>query len=137
MTTAHVRVGVQAIVRSGGRVLLGLRVNTFGAGSWGLPGGHLEIGETLTGAACRELEEETGVRARAARVVCVTDPDPAANHHMQVGVEVPDYTGEIRVREPDRCERWEFWPLDALPTPLFVGSVEVLHKVREGALLPS
>ena len=137
MTTAHVRVGVQAIVRSGERVLLGLRANTFGAGTWGLPGGHLEVGETLTGAACRELEEETGVRARDARVVCVTDPDPAAHPHMQIGVEIPDYTGEIRVREPDRCERWEFWPLDALPTPLFVGSVDVLNKVRGGALLPS
>ena len=56
---------------------------------------------------------------------------------MQIGVEIPDYTGEIRVREPDRCERWEFWPLDALPTPLFVGSVDVLNKVRGGALLPS
>jgi len=135
--TTHVRVGVQAIVRSGERVLLGLRANAFGAGTWGLPGGHLEIGETLTGAACRELEEETGVRARGARVVCVTDPDPAANHHMQIGVEIPDYTGEIQVREPDRCERWEFWPLDALPAALFVGSVEVLRKVRDGALLPS
>ncbi|MFI0541710.1 NUDIX hydrolase [Streptomyces sp. WSLK1-3] len=134
---AQVRVGVQAIVRSEDRVLLGLRANTFGAGSWGLPGGHLEVGETLTGAACRELEEETGVRARNARVVCVTDPDPAANHHMQIGVEIPEYTGEIQVCEPDRCERWEFWPLDALPTPLFVGSVAVLSRVRDGALLPA
>lgn len=134
---SHVRVGVQAIVCCDGCVLLGLRTNTFGAGSWGLPGGHLEIGETLTGAACRELEEETGVRARGARVVCVTDPDPAANHHMQIGVEILDYAGEVRVREPDRCERWEFWPMDALPTPLFVGSVEVLRKVRGGVVLPS
>ncbi|MFJ6898314.1 NUDIX hydrolase [Streptomyces hokutonensis] len=135
--TAYVRVGVQAIVRSGERVLLGLRANTFGAGTWGLPGGHLETGETLAGAACRELEEETGIRARVARVVCVTDPNPAANHHMQIGVEISDYTGEIQVREPDRCERWEFWPLGALPTPLFVGSVDVLHKITDGVLLPS
>ena len=135
--TAQVRVGVQAIVRSGDRVLLGLRANVFGHGTWGLPGGHLEIGESLADAACRELEEETGVRALAARVVCVTDPDPAANHHMQIGVEILDHVGEIQVREPDRCERWEFWPVDALPDPLFVGSVEVLRKIRGGGLLPS
>ncbi|MDV9171607.1 NUDIX domain-containing protein [Streptomyces sp. W16] len=132
--TELVRVGVQAIVRSGDCVLLGLRANTFGAGTWGLPGGHLEIGETLIEAACRELEEETGIRARTARIVCVTDPDPAANHHMQVGVQISDYTGEIQVCEPHRCERWEFWPLDALPTPLFVGVVEVLRMVKVGAL---
>ncbi|WP_329249896.1 NUDIX domain-containing protein [Streptomyces sp. NBC_01478] len=133
--TAHVRVGVQAILREDGRVLLGLRVNTFGHGTWGLPGGHLEIGESLIGAACRELEEETGVRATGARVVCVTDPEPLANHHMQVGVEILGHTGAIRVCEPHRCERWEFWSLDALPEQLFIGSAEVLRKIRDGALL--
>ncbi|MFK4064874.1 NUDIX hydrolase [Streptomyces sp. NPDC029674] len=132
--TAHVRVGVQAVVRLGGDVLLGLRANCFGAGTWGLPGGHLEVGESLTGAARRELAEETGIRALDLRVACVTDPDPAANHHMQVGVEVVDYTGDIRVREPDRCVRWQFWPLDALPDALFVGSAQVLRSVRDGAL---
>ncbi|NEA56179.1 NUDIX domain-containing protein [Streptomyces sp. SID13666] len=130
----HVRVGVQAIVRVGDRVLLGLRANAFGAGTWGLPGGHLELGETLIEAARRELEEETGVRAIGARVVCVTDPDPAANHHMQVGVEVLAFEGDIRVCEPERCVRWEFWPLDALPEALFVGSVGVVRSFSAGAL---
>ncbi|MYY86618.1 NUDIX domain-containing protein [Streptomyces sp. SID335] len=132
--TAHVRVGVQAIVRRDGRhrgspagdILLGLRANCFGAGSWGLPGGHVELNETFEEAARRELAEETGIDALDLRVACLTDPDPATNHHMQVGVEVLDYAGDIRLREPDRCLRWQFWPLDGLPEPLFVGSEGVI-----------
>src|SRR6476660_5064509 len=96
----HVSVGVQAIVRVDDRVLLGLRAHAFGHGTWGLPGGHLELGETLIAAARRELEEETGLRAIRTRFACVTDPDPAANHHMQVGVELLDYEGDIQLREP-------------------------------------
>ncbi|MEV7197723.1 NUDIX domain-containing protein [Streptomyces sp. NPDC093510] len=114
------------------RVLLGLRTCTFGAGTWGLPGGHLEVGESLQGAARRELHEETGLWALNLRVACVTDPDPAANHHMQVGVEVVDYTGTVQVREPDRCVSWEFWPLESLPQLLFVGSAAVLRTFRSG-----
>ncbi|MEU6992498.1 NUDIX domain-containing protein [Streptomyces sp. NPDC046465] len=132
--TTHVRVGVQAIVRRDGDILLGLRANCFGAGTWGLPGGHLEPNESLRGAARRELAEETGIRALDLRVACVTDPDPAANHHMQIGVEVTDYTGDVHVREPDRCERWQFWPLDALPDDLFISSVGVLRSFRNGTL---
>lgn len=46
-----------------GRVLLGRRAGTgYGAGLWGLPGGHVEPGETLAQAAAREAAEEVGVR---------------------------------------------------------------------------
>ncbi|MDX3073610.1 NUDIX hydrolase [Streptomyces sp. NPDC088354] len=127
-----VRVGVQTILRREGAILLGLRVNTFGHGTWGLPGGHVELGETLLEAAARELKEETGVAALEMRVAHVTDPDPVANHHMQIGVEVLSFSGEPVVREAHRCGRWEFWPLDALPEALFVGSAGVLRAARRG-----
>ncbi|MBK3646521.1 MULTISPECIES: NUDIX hydrolase [Streptomyces] len=129
-----VRVGVQAIVRSADGVLLGLRKNTFGQGTWGLPGGHLEIGESIFEATARELREEVGIRPVALRVACVTDPQPEANHHMQIGVEVLGHEGHITVCEPHRCERWQFWPLDALPDALFIGSIKVLDSVRAGSL---
>jgi ADP-ribose pyrophosphatase YjhB (NUDIX family) len=44
-------------------VLLARRTIEPGAGTWGLPGGHLEHDETPEGAAVRELAEETGLRA--------------------------------------------------------------------------
>lgn len=46
-----------------GRVLLARRADvSYGAGLWGLPGGHVERGEGLAGAAAREAWEEVGVR---------------------------------------------------------------------------
>jgi 8-oxo-dGTP pyrophosphatase MutT (NUDIX family) len=46
------------------QVLLGCKRIGFGAGKWGGFGGKVEEGETIAGAAVRELEEETGVRVR-------------------------------------------------------------------------
>lgn len=43
----QVRVGVQAIVCKDGGILLGKRKSTFQEGSWGLPGGRLELDETI------------------------------------------------------------------------------------------
>jgi len=47
-----------------GLVLLGARVAAPAPGVFSLPGGVVELGETLEAAALRELHEETGVRAR-------------------------------------------------------------------------
>jgi 8-oxo-dGTP diphosphatase len=129
-----VRIGVQAVIRDGDQILLGRRANTFGRGTWGLPGGHIEPGEKVLAAAAREVREETGLEVGKMRIACITDPQATANHHMQIGVEVLEYAGEIRILEPERCERWQFWPIGALPADLFVASVEVLRRIEANDL---
>ena len=47
-----------------GKVLLATRTKPPGDGVWSLPGGLVEVGETLEEAALRELMEEVGVTAR-------------------------------------------------------------------------
>ena len=54
-------VGVGAVVFKGDEVLLVRRGKEPALGEWSLPGGAVEVGETLAEALHRELKEETGI----------------------------------------------------------------------------
>ena len=136
MSTHVVRVGVQVIARREGRLVMVERARGFGAGTWCLPGGHLEPGETIIECALRELEEETGVVGFQPRVVLVTDPDPNTNHHMQIGVEVTGWTGDLRVVDPSECAAVELCDPDRADRDVFVASRHVLAAIRSGDYLP-
>jgi 8-oxo-dGTP diphosphatase len=71
MTSTVPIVGVLALVPRGDSVLLARRANPPDQGLWGFPGGRLELGETLTDGAARELREETGIIAEFGRALDV------------------------------------------------------------------
>jgi 8-oxo-dGTP diphosphatase len=66
-------VGVGAIVLDGDRVLLVQRGQAPLKGEWSLPGGALELGETLDEGIRREVLEETGLVVEPVTVVEVLD----------------------------------------------------------------
>ena len=66
-------VGVGAVVIDGGRVLLVRRGNPPLKGEWSLPGGALELGETLEEGAVREVLEESGLAVETVGLVEVLD----------------------------------------------------------------
>ncbi len=75
-------VGVGAVIVEDGRVLLIKRGKAPLLGEWSIPGGMLELGETLRQGAEREALEETGLVVRAIDLIGVFDrivPAPAAN----------------------------------------------------------
>ncbi len=57
------------VLRDDGAVLLVRRARPPLAGTWTLPGGKVEPGETLEAAVVRELREETGLEVRPIAVV--------------------------------------------------------------------
>ena len=66
-------VGVGAVVVYQGRVLLVQRGHEPLKGKWSLPGGMLELGESLTQAVVREVHEETGLNVEAIELVELID----------------------------------------------------------------
>ena len=69
----HPRVAVGAVVFKDGCVLLVRRGQPPAEDLWAIPGGSVEIGETLREAAERELLEETGIQIRALKPIYTFD----------------------------------------------------------------
>ena len=83
-------VGVGAVVVDGnGHVLLVKRAHEPLKGEWSLPGGGVEVGETLEAAVAREILEETGLTVDVGPVVEVLDriqhaPDGRVEFHFVI-----------------------------------------------------
>lgn len=102
---SQVRVGVAAVVADGDRWLVLRRRGTHGAGTWGLPGGHQEFGESPEQTAVREVAEETGLTVVAgARLGFTDDPMPeVGRHYVTLFVACEVVGGAARVAEPDKA----------------------------------
>jgi 8-oxo-dGTP pyrophosphatase MutT (NUDIX family) len=112
------------------RVLL-MRRN--GEGSWGLPGGGIEVGETWQQAARRECREETGWDVDLRDLLGLYS-DPATQTHRYPNGRVVQFVGAVflasprhRTGAPDgEATELGWFALDQLPAPLFGPDVPVL-----------
>lgn len=94
-------VGVGAIIVDAGRVLLIKRGKAPLLGEWSIPGGMLEVGETLRQAAEREALEETGLVVRATELLGVFErivPDEEKRtvyHYVLIDFLCEKISGEV------------------------------------------
>lgn len=140
--TGQVGVGVGAFVISSASrhhphnptFLIGKRLGSHGAGTFALPGGHLEFGESPEECAAREILEETGLHVKNVRFLTATnDVMKKDNKHyitMFMVCERVNEEDEAQVTEPDKCEGWEWSSWEEL-----VALVRKERDVKESEVL--
>ena len=105
-------VGVGAVIVEGERVVLVRRAAEPMAGEWSIPGGLLELGETMRAGAEREALEETGLQVEASEVLEVLDrivPDAAGKpryHYALIDFLCRRVAGELRAGGDAAETRW-------------------------------
>ena len=106
------RVAVGAVVFRKGRVLLVRRGQAPAKDLWAIPGGSVEIGETLQQAAEREIREETGIRIRADRPIFIFDvikrdeSESIRFHYVIIDLSAEYVSGELSVGDDAVEARW-------------------------------
>ena len=115
--------GASVAVFRDGRVLLASRGKPPYEGIFSLPGGGVELGETLGEAALRELREETGVEAKLTGFVAPVDvierdADGRVMHHIVIVAHAARWvSGEPQTGPEAREIRWVSEPdITGLPT---------------------
>ena len=130
-------VGVGVLVMRGDKVLLGRRRGAHGAGCYAAPGGHAELGESLADTARREVREECGLEIEAIRLLSVgTYLWDGDRHYIDIDLVAEAPIGQPRNLEPTKCDGWAWYALDALPSPLFVVTQQMIESLVSGVILP-
>lgn len=120
------KVGVGVIIQNAKKeILIGKRIGSH-APYFSIPGGHLENGETFEEAAIKEVFEETGLTIINPIVFGVTNNlrtyRQENKHYISVNLFASNFTGTLTLKEPEKCEGWNWYHPAELPQPHFDAS---------------
>lgn len=117
------RVGVGTLIFSPDhKLLLGKRIASHGANTWGIPAGHLEYGESFEECSIRETLEETGLVIQNPEFYGISNDIFEDTQKHYISIVMKAYMPEschVTTKEPDKIIDWTWFDFDNLPQPLF------------------
>lgn len=124
------RVGIGVFIFKDGKFLMGERRGSHGEGTWSVPGGHLEAGESFEDTAKREVIEETGLTIKNVQFGAVTNDvfQEEGKHYVTIWVTSEWASGEPVITEPDKYIDQKWVDFDNLPEPLFLPWQQLLKS---------
>ena len=120
------------MVMKDGKVLMGKRKGKHGAGEYAWPGGHLEYMESFEECARREVREETGLEIYNIRFIRLLNLQGYNKHYVDIGLMADWQSGEPELKEPEKCEGWDWYEMTNLPKPLFSPVPTYLEALKTG-----
>jgi 8-oxo-dGTP diphosphatase len=133
--TIHAVLAVSAAIFRDDQVLLVQRATEPAKGRWTLPGGRVEIGETLIAAVTREIVEETSLTIRVKglagyREVILGEPAAGNGRHIVILPFAAEWiSGEVKLNEELGDFRW--CAIDAISDlPTTDGLIEILRQAH-------
>lgn len=130
-----IKVGVGVMILNKNKVLLGHRVpksedtgGIYEPDSWTFPGGKQEYEETILETAIRETKEETNLDIREYQVLTATDEFQKDRHYVTIGVLALSCEGTLKVMEPNKIDKWEWFELNKLPNNLYTPTKNMINE---------
>lgn len=122
---------VDGLLLKGREVLLVRRGRAPFKGAWAIPGGFVEVGETVERAVLRELAEETGLQGAILDLLGVySDPARDPRGHTVAVAFVCRVRGIVPAVAGDDADEAKWWPIDELPEDLAFDHARILADAR-------
>lgn len=128
----HIKVGLAVLVWRDDKIIFFKRRGSHGHGTWSVPGGHLEFGESWEECASREIMEEVGSKIKNIRLLAATNDffPKEDKHYITIWMKADWKSGEPRSMEPEKVTNVEWRGLHDLPSPLFEPCWSNLRKIK-------